>query len=115
MIVNAPKLAEIDANLLLYDIYEHETGIFNHAQRQDKRPLSSVALHETEENTSTSRLYMTIEAYKNKGIKDMFGLNLIEFLDLPSELCIYLMELANKEGAKNQNILSNLDNMTRAK
>lgn len=91
-------------------MYEHTAGIYDHSQREVVRPLSSVALHETEENTTTSRLYSTIEAFKNKGIKDLFGLNLVEFLNLPSEYCTLLLEIANKEGNKNQSILDNLNN-----
>lgn len=97
--------------MLLYDMYENEAGIFNHRTREKDRPLSSIALHEPEDNTSTSRLYAMIEAYRGKGIKDLFGLNLIEFLNLPTEYCTFLMEVATREGNRNNKILNELNSI----
>jgi hypothetical protein len=71
--------------------------------------MASVALHEAEDNTTTSALYEAIETYHHKGIKDLFGLSIKEYLDLPNEICIKLMEVANKNTQKNNTILSSIE------
>ena len=102
-------MSGIDANIVLYDLYETNYGIYNHINAVKQKPLASVALHETEDNTTTSALYEAIETYHNKGIKELFGLSIKEYLDLPNEICIKLMEVANKNTQKNNTILSSIE------
>lgn len=104
-----PKLSSTDADMVLYDMYEVQYGIFNHIGASKKRPLSSVAMHDAEENTSTSSLYEAIDTYQRNGIKEIFGLSLKEYLDLPTEICIKLLESASNEFSKKSNVISGLE------
>lgn len=108
LLSSAPKLSGIDANIILYDLYETNYGIFHHPGTTKQRPLASVAMHETEDNTITSSMYEAIDSFHQKGIKDLFGLNLIEYLNLPTDICIKLMDSANKAAVHNSNLLVNL-------
>lgn len=99
-IEKAPKLNAFDANLLMYDMYETTYGIYNHKLPHSQRPWASIALHEGEDICETSSLNQTIEAYHGRGIIELFGLSLIEYLSLPSDMCITLMEIAAREGAR---------------
>lgn len=105
-----PKLNCVDANMLLYDMYEVNYKIFNHIGASKKRPLSSVALHEAEDNTLTSNLYEAIDTYQKNGIKEIFGLSLNEYLDLPTEICIKLLETASQEYSKKSSVINGLEN-----
>lgn len=99
----------IDANIVLYELYETKYGIYNHLNPYKKRPMASVALHEAEENTTNSSLYEAIEGYVKLNIKDLTGLTLTEYLDLPTEFCILLANIASKEAQKKSTILGNME------
>lgn len=90
-------------------MYEVTYGIFNHVGASVKRPLSSVALHECEENAVSSSLYESIDIFLNTGIRDAFGLSLTEYLALPTEICIKLTEAASRESSKKSTILSEIE------
>jgi hypothetical protein len=72
----------------LYSYYETTYGVFNHQDRQlvKKRPLAAVALHESEENTTTSALYESIDIFIKNDIGKHTGLNMAEFFALPREI-----------------------------
>lgn len=109
LIETMPKLNCVDANMLLYDMYEVNYKIFNHIGASKKRPLSSVALHDAEDNTTTSNLYEAIDTYQKNGIKEIFGLSLNEYLDLPTEICIKLLESASTEYSKKSSVINGLE------
>lgn len=92
------------------DLYETTYGIFDHISSSKGRPLASVALHESEDNTTTSNLYEAIERYHQKGIKDLFGLNINEYLALPTEICIKLMDIATRDSNEKAKIAQNIEN-----
>lgn len=107
-----PKLSPIDVKLVLTEAYETHYGIYNHlAEAIDvTRPLGSVALHETEENSTSSRLYELISLYMEKNLKNTTGLNLMEFLSLPREYVELLLKLSVKEAKKNLSTLNEIEN-----
>lgn len=81
--------------LILRESYETMYRIFNHDGVEAKaRPLALVAMHPKEDSTSFSRLHRTIQRYDKQGIKDMFGLSLTEFLNLPRDYVELLFRLA---------------------
>lgn len=104
-----PKLNATDADVVLYDMYEVTYGIFNHIGMSKSKPLSSIALHESEDNTLSSHLYEAIDTYQKNGIKEIFGISLIEYLDLPTEICIKLLESASAEYSKKSAVINNLE------
>ena len=78
-------------------MYETVYGIHDHLSNVNQSPLASVALHEAEENSSNSNLYEAIDRYHQKGIGELFKLSLVEYLNLPTEICVKLMEVATKD------------------
>jgi len=94
----------------LYDLFETHFGIHDHSKSSKTKPLSSVALHECEDNTETSLIYKAIERYTKLKINQLFGLNLIEFLSLPKEYCEKLMLLAIEHAKQNTNTLNEIQN-----
>jgi hypothetical protein len=94
----------------LYDLFETHFGIHDHSKSSKTKPLSSVALHECEDNTETSLIYKAVERYTKLKINQLFGLNLIEFLSLPKEYCEKLMLLAIEHAKQNTNTLNEIQN-----
>lgn len=81
-----PKLSSIDTQIVLYDQYETRYGIYNHQQPNKMRPLASVALQPSENFTERSILYDALEEYALENYRDVWGLSVAEFLDLPQYL-----------------------------
>lgn len=93
----APAMNAYDASVILQDMYETVYNIHDHVGNKNLSPLASVALHEAEENSINSNLYEAIDRYHEKGIGELFKLSLIEYLNLPTEICVKLMEIASKD------------------
>lgn len=72
----------------MYRIFDHESVTAR------GRPLAVVAMHPKEDASTFSRLHRTIQRYDKQGIKDQFGLNLREFLELPRDYVELLFRLA---------------------
>lgn len=67
-------------NSLLYDI---AYGIHDHNSPMSTNPLASVTQHPVEDYSNYSGLYRTIERYERQKVNEVFGLSLIEYLELP--------------------------------
>jgi len=109
MISNIPKLDYIDAKLVMTDLYETEFGIYNHLSSSNSRPLASVAMFDCEDINTDSLLEESIRTYVSKGIKDIYGLSLIEFLELPIDVIRMMFDIASDEQAKKNKTLSELE------
>lgn len=84
-----PQTSFIDAKIALTDIYETTTGIWDHltdSHKKKSRPLASVALHDCESTTEGSDLYTVISKYIDDEVYKETGLDLNEFLNLPSDI-----------------------------
>lgn len=94
----APRHGSPQAQLLLQAAYETRYGIFNHlaADVGAKRPLALIAHQPNEETTKGSSLYERIEAYAESKVLLHFGLNLVQFLELPREIVENLLMLSRK-------------------
>lgn len=103
----AKKTDHLTGRSILYQAYETTFGVFDymaqamteHAQLDPdlKRPLASVALHFAEDVSSTSRLYELIRAFKDRKVYSVMGLSLTEFLDLPHDICEFILTECNKQ------------------
>lgn len=109
IITSSPKLTSIDSQLLLLDIYETGYNIFDHSNVIDK-PLALVALHWSEESSSTSALYERIQQFVDRQVHTKTGLSLDKFLELPRDVCIKILEISAKEQKIEDNIANNLTN-----
>lgn len=78
---------------MLNESYEQSYGIFNHDSAQ-ANPLSIVSVHPSERYTEGSGLYNLIARYLKHPIKECFGLNLIDFINLPREYTEELFRLS---------------------
>lgn len=79
------KYSYLEAETILTSIYETTTGIYNHLD-VNYNPLASVAVHPSERYLKSSGLYATVKRYTDRGIKDRFDLNIVEYLNLPREM-----------------------------
>jgi hypothetical protein len=75
-------------------MYETSYGIFDHSKKLGKRPMASVAMHESEDVNKGSFLQEAIDTFVKRNIKDTFGLSILEYLELPSDICAMLTETA---------------------
>lgn len=87
----------ITAKMTMTEMYEASYGIFNHfAQGMGKmRPLSTVALHPSENRSHYDPFKALAKTYADK-IKGLFGISLLEFLELPSFRVRELIEIADE-------------------
>lgn len=99
----------MDAIQLLYNFYDTEYKIYNHAQDSNKRPLANIAFHACENINDDSLLESVMRMYVVKSIKDIFGLSLVEYLDLPIDIVEMLNGIADKENTKKANVVSNIE------
>ena len=92
----APAICSTDASLLMLDRYETAYGIYNHSNPIDNRPLALVGMHWSEDSASGSLMYERISQHMNNNIYKYFGLSLTEFLDLPTDIVSYILEVSGK-------------------
>lgn len=107
------NIDSITAKILLRHSYETMYEIFNHDGPQAAaRPLALVAMHPKENYSEYSKLYRTIWRFQHHNVKEMFGLNLVEFLNLPHELVELLFKISfeqvRKEALKQEATLREL-------
>lgn len=109
----------VDAQLILRQFYETRFGVFDHIKEGDKRPMSTVALYDTEENGRSSALYSRIENIVESKVLDYVRMSLVDFLALPREYTTLLIELAMKkvtrEGAMVEGLQQQLKNLQNGK
>ena len=103
-----PKLDSVNSQIVMHDLYETTYGIYDHT-RKDSHPFSSVLFNEVEDSSIGSLLEADVEAYKKHRIGDIFHLNLLEFLNLPSPVAELLVLSASRESGKKNDELSDLE------
>lgn len=104
-----PKLNSIDGRIVLQDLYETQYGIYNHLHQNVVRPLASVAMHSGEDFNDGSLLEEAIRTYATRSVKDLYGLNLLEFLDLPRDIIEMLLLVANEENSRKAATVANIE------
>lgn len=96
----SPALVSSDAQLLLRDTYETLYGIYNHEADNPARPLAVMGMHAAEDAHTGSLLYERIEQFGEKEVFQFYGLNLVQFLDLPRDIGMKILETCEKLKAK---------------
>lgn len=107
MIDTSPKLKITDAQLMMLDVYESGFGIYNH-NIDSERPLALVAMHWSEDNTTQSALHERIEQFHERNVYQAFGLNLTEFLELPRDVCIKILDICGKKQSREDRVAQDL-------
>lgn len=99
-----------DLQILMRDVYETTYGIWDHGQDSDEDLLSLVA-HRPAEDTGpeVGLLYERIRHYDEREIYKHFGLDLVQFLELPTDIVTYLLELGLKKQATNHNVAKDVE------
>lgn len=95
---NLPALGRVDAKIVMYDQYETRYGIYDHLTPRpstEVRPLASVAMHPSENFTEGGIMYDSLLNYAEKNYKEIWGLNLTEFLNLPCYMTKMLREITD--------------------
>lgn len=100
MIAQIPKSNSVDSQIIMRDFYENEFGIFPHFNPNKRRPLASVAIHPAEEQIDDSLLEEAIRSYTKRNIRDLYSLNIVEFLDLPMHVVNLLIKIADEAGSQ---------------
>lgn len=103
-----PRQNAVDSRIVLQDIYETKTGIYNHFASKD-RPLASVAMFPCEDTAGNSPLYDNLEEFAEKGYYELWGLNLKEFLSLPQYQVKILREITTRIYNEKKAVAANLN------
>ena len=93
----------------MYQIYETEFGIFNHIQTTN-RPLASVAFMDIENTIDGSPFESISRTYVTKQINKLFGISLLELLNLPRDTVESIINIATEEQKRVQPALDQLNN-----
>lgn len=108
------KCGAVDAKQYMLAYYDSQFNIFNHFNQGIRRPLALVAMHPAEDITSNTMLESRISKFASSGVKDVLGLNLKEYMNLPTDICDMLCRVATTELSKKSAItnaaLNNLEN-----
>ena len=97
----------MDLQIVMGELYETEFGIFDHIRHGQNRPLSAVAFHPSQDVNENSGLKKVIQSYIHSNIQADYGLNLLEFMDLPIDVTQLLVQMSlekksQKEAIANQ-------------
>lgn len=118
MIERLPKASLIDAKIAMYDMYEYHFGIFNHADAKD-RPLASVAFHEAENYTERTVYYDALLEFAEGGFYEIWGLNVQEFLNLPTYVTKMMKEVTREVLQRKSKVVdevrANMENASKGK
>lgn len=96
-------LNSIETQIFLRESYDKHYGIYNHDINDPKRPYALVELHDAERVTAVSPLYEMLDHFPEKQILKYFGLNLLQFLELPRDVCLKIVECCEKQMTKETN------------
>lgn len=75
--------------------YESDYGIYEHRD-EEADPLAPSILKPTQEYYRSSSLYSYMERYVIQDIKDTFGLNIVEYLSLPTHIAEMLRDVGRE-------------------
>ena len=90
-------------------MYETFYGIYNHLDQNNKNPLASVMLHSSEDISAGSYLEDSIRLYISRGIKDLYGLNFVEFMNLPRDIIRLLLDISSEEASRKSVAISQIE------
>lgn len=100
MLNKLPKRNSVDAQIIMRDFYENAYGIYPHLKKNGNRPLASVALHPAEELIDDSLLEEAVRSYIARGVRDLYNLSIVEFLELPQHVVNLLVKIADESMSK---------------
>lgn len=108
LLKSLPQLDKVDVKTVMYDLYETEFGIYDHIHDKS-RPLASVSFHHCEDYNTASLTEEAIRTYIIKDIKNVYGLSLIEFLELPKDIIEMMFIIDEEEKANKKKLMDELE------
>ncbi len=108
LLKKVPRFNNVDAKIFLQDMYETFYGICNHLDPH-KNALVSVMLHPAEDINAGSFLEDSMRLYISRGIKDIYGLNFIEFMELPRDIIRMMLDIASEESSRKAAAISQIE------
>jgi hypothetical protein len=104
MLANQNTFRGVDAEVILRSVYETTHGVRNHfrasADAPAIHPFSLISFNECEENLYGTRLAELVRRYKSSGVKEVWGIDLMTFLELPEYMCELLVAIGNEKEKK---------------
>lgn len=94
--------------IILTEFYQTVTGIYNQYSGDNSRPLASVAVHPNTDVISYSPLYESLNTFDIKNIKEIFGLNYLEYIELPTYVCEIMASIALERAKAKSNMTKDI-------
>jgi len=93
--------------MLLREAYEISHRLLE--SKQQEHPFGLVLTNKKENVLEYGPLYRLFGDYKDKGVKDKFGLSIAEFLELPRHIVNFILELCAREVRVDAKTLSDIE------
>ena len=103
--------SNVDTKIILTDNYESKFGIFQHQLAANRRPLSSVAFHTSEDMLTHSLLAESMRTFESKKIGDIFRISYLEYMNLPVSVVSLMKDICDEILASRTKEANNVDNM----
>lgn len=103
------KLNAVDSSIVLNELYESRYGIYPHNSPSDHRLIPGVAMNLSEDINKGSLLEDAIKSFVFRNIKDTYGLDILDYLNLPMDVCELLTEASIEHLKSKNNQLENIE------
>lgn len=90
------------------DLYETNYNIYNHLHPTVQRPLASIAMHPAEDVNEGSLLQAAIGLFIEHDIGNLAKISLIEYLELPRDIALMILEECRKKAKKADSTIENI-------
>ena len=104
------NVSNYTAKILLLEAYDTAYQIADYSRVVSG--LDYVKLHPAEDTCKDSLLYDAIGKFAKRGISKMFGISLIEFMELPRDVSDHMYEVADEVAKVKSDIIDELTEET---
>lgn len=94
LIEYAPKLASVDAQLMLLERYETTYQIFDHQDVGGNHPFALILMHWNQDVITEGSLHGRMRRFVDTDIAKYFNISFTEFIDQPSYVCDLMIKVA---------------------
>ena len=109
----AKPIDNISAQILAMESYDTTYGLYNHERYDKDRPLALQELHPKEDMITHSRWRATMRSFALHKVKDFFGINWNEYMDMTrwesNMMLEECREMQRIELAKNKEIQNRIE------
>lgn len=101
----------VDTKIVMHEAYEEQFGIYNHTYSPVTRPMASVAYHPSEDTLTHSMLTDSLRHFHLKKIKEIWGINYLEYMSLPISVTSMMREISDEISSQKRNQADEEDRM----